>query len=388
METRTPVEGPTAPTSQGAPSSGSIATLTLGVEEEFLIVDAATWRPAPVASEVLSAAGGTGPRIQGEATRYQVELASPVAATADELRAALVSLRTVLAGAARELGCRLVASPVPVLNPSGPTKFRTDLARHLAIQGRFGELAQTLTACGQHVHVGSLDIGRAVAVANRLRPWVPTLIALGANSPYAGGRDTGHASWRTVSWSGWPSAGTTPYFETVSDYERAVRHLIAAGAALDPHMVYWDLRPSRKWPTLEVRAPDVMPDVDHAVLLAVLSRALVTTALWADREGLPVPPVSDEFLRLARWRAAHDGLEGAGLDPFTGDELPAAGLVQGLLKSVEPALSLSGDLDFASQAIDGMLRDGSWAARQRKVFARRGELTDVIRFLADETERA
>ncbi|MEV6681575.1 glutamate--cysteine ligase [Streptomyces erythrochromogenes] len=365
----------------------STELLTLGVEEEFLLVDPVTWRPAPLAPQLLAAVGGPGPRLQGEATRYQVELATPVAAGAAELRAELGKLRSTLAAAARELGCRLVAGAVPVLGPAGPLELSTGLPRQRAVHAHFGELAQTLVGCGRHVHVGSLDKEQAVAAANRIRPWVPALIALAANSPYAYGRDTGHAGWRTLSWSGWPSAGPTPLFADATDYERAVMRLVDAGAAIDANMVYWDLRPSRAWPTLEIRAADVSPDTGHAVLLAVLGRALVTTALSAHDEGLPLPPVTDEVLRLARWRAAHDGLEGTALDPFTGAELPAARLAERLLEAVAPALTAAGDLDLAADAVDELLCRGSWAARQRKAFARREDMTDVLRFLADETER-
>lgn len=369
------------------PESLAVRPLTVGVEEEFLLVDAITWRPAPLASEVLAAAGGPGPQMQGEGTRYQVELATPVASTAAELRASLGSLRAALAGAARDHGCRLVASPVPIIGPRGGAELSDDHSRQRSMREHFGELAQTLIGCGRHVHAGSLDTAQAVAAGNRVRLWVPTLIALAANSPYAYGRDSGHASWRTVAWSGWPSAGTTPYFADVTDYERVVRRLLDVRAVLDPHMVYWDLRPSGKWPTLELRAPDVTPDTDHAVLLAVLTRALVMTALRADEEGLTQPTVEDEVLKLARWRAAHDGLEGAAVDPFSGEEIPASCLASRLLAEVAPALAATGDLDFAAGALDALLCEGSWAARQRRVFSRRGDVTDVLRFLADETER-
>ncbi|WP_185921692.1 glutamate--cysteine ligase [Streptomyces sp. WAC06614] len=382
MDTHTTATAP-----HPAPAAVAAAPLTLGVEEELLLVDATTWRPAPLAAEVLAAAGGPGPHLQGEGTPYQVELATPVAATAAELRVSLGSLRAALAGAARDLGCRLVASPVPVLGPDGAVELTADQDRQRAMQDHFGALNQTLIGCGRHVHVGPLDTAGAVAVSNRIRAWVPTLITLSANSPYAYGRDSGHASWRTVAWSGWPTAGPTPYFDGVAGYERTVRRLLDVQAVLDPHMLYWDLRPSRKWPTLELRAPDVTPDAEHAVLLAVLGRALVSTALRAQEEELPLPPAEDEVLRLARWRAAHDGLEGAGVDPCTGTEVPAIQLATRLLEALAPALDATGDLDFAADALDGLLCGGSWAARQRGVFSRRGDMTDVLRFLAEETER-
>ncbi|GAA3103679.1 hypothetical protein GCM10020254_56850 [Streptomyces goshikiensis] len=165
-----------------------------------------------------------------------------------------------------------------------------------------------------------------------------------------------------------------------------MQNLLGSGAALDTKMVYWDLRPSGHWPTLEIRAPDMSPDIDTAVLQAELARALVAKALQEISEHRPEPAIRDDVLRLARWRAAHDGLEGFGLDPYTGAELPAADLAEALLDHVAADLAVAGDLDHAAKTMAGLLRDGSGAHRQRAAYARRQDLNDVLRHLADETE--
>lgn len=162
--------------------------------------------------------------------------------------------------------------------------------------------------------------------------------------------------------------------------------LLGSGAALDTKMVYWDLRPSGHWPTLEIRAPDMSADIDTAILQAELVRALVATALRDIAEQRPEPALRDDVLRLARWRAAHDGLEGFGLDPYTGAELPAADLAEALLDLVATELAASDELDHAAKTLGGLLRDGSGAHRQRAAYARRQDLNDVLRHLADETE--
>ncbi|MFE2167525.1 glutamate--cysteine ligase [Streptomyces sp. NPDC059447] len=360
--------------------------LTVGVEEEFLLVDARTFRVVPAAPLVLATAGGLPGELHPEGTRYQVEISTPVAHATDALRTELAALRRTLGRAARAHGCRLLAAPSPVVAVEGPLHLTDDEPRQREQHRRFGALTDTLVSCGRHVHVGSLDEDTAVAVSNRVRPWLPTLIALAANSPFWGGRDTGHASWRAMAWSGWPSAGPPPHFTSTAHFRRSVQTLLGSGAALDTKMVYWDLRPSGRWPTLELRAPDMSPDIDGAVLQAELTRALVATALREIAEGRPDPPVRDDVLRLARWRAAHDGLEGFGLDPYTGAELPAADLAEALLDLVAPELAGSGDLDHAAKTLGGLLRDGSGAHRQRAAFARRQDLNDVLRHLADETE--
>ncbi|MER5868906.1 glutamate--cysteine ligase [Streptomyces sp. NPDC002044] len=368
------------------PAGPPAVPLTLGVEEEFLLVDARTFRLVPAAELVLATAGGLPGELHPEGTRYQVELSTPIAHSAAALRGELAALRRTLARAARAHGCRLLASPSPVLAVEGPLRLTDDEPRQREQHHRFGSLTETLVSCGRHVHVGTLDVDTAVAVSNRVRPWLPTLIALAANSPFWGGRDTGHASWRAMAWAGWPSAGLPPHYTSTAHFRRSVRTLLDSGAALDTKMVYWDLRPSGHWPTLEIRAPDMSPDIDAAILQAELARALVATALREIAERRPEPAVRDDVLRLARWRAAHDGLEGFGLDPYSGAELPAADLAEALLDLVAPELAAVGDLDHAAKTLAGLLRDGSGAHRQRAAFARRQDLTDVLRHLADETE--
>ncbi|MFE9633065.1 glutamate--cysteine ligase [Streptomyces sp. NPDC006463] len=360
--------------------------LTVGVEEEFLLVDARTFRVVPAAPLVLATADGLPGEIHPEGTRYQVEISTPIAHSAASLREELATLRRTLGRAARAHGCRLLAAPSPVVAVEGPLHLTDDEPRQREQHRRFGSLTDTLVSCGRHVHIGTLDVDTAVAVSNRVRPWLPTLIALAANSPFWGGRDTGHASWRAMAWSGWPSAGLPPHFTSTAHFRLSVQTLLGSGAALDTKMVYWDVRPSGHWPTLEVRAPDMSPDIDTAVLQGELVRALVTTALQEIAERRPEPALRDDVLRLARWRAAHDGLEGFGLDPYTGAELPAADLAEALLDLVAPALAAAGDLDHAAKTLGALLRDGSGAHRQRAAFARRQDLADVLRYLADETE--
>ncbi|MFE4206245.1 glutamate--cysteine ligase [Streptomyces goshikiensis] len=371
-------------------TSTSITTgtgpLTVGVEEEFLLVDTRTLRVVPAAPLVLDTAAGLPHELHPEGTRYQVEISTPVAHSAVTLRAELAALRRTLARAARAHGCRLLAAPSPVVALEGPLHLTDDEPRQREQHRRFGALTDTLVSCGRHVHIGTLDVDTAVAVSNRVRPWLPTLIALAANSPFWGGRDTGHASWRAMAWAGWPSAGLPPHFTSTAHFRRSVQNLLGSGAALDTKMVYWDLRPSGHWPTLEIRAPDMSPDIDTAVLQAELARALVAKALQEISEHRPEPAIRDDVLRLARWRAAHDGLEGFGLDPYTGAELPAAGLAEALLDHVAADLAVAGDLDHAAKTMAGLLRDGSGAHRQRAAYARRQDLNDVLRHLADETE--
>jgi carboxylate-amine ligase len=214
------------------------------------------------------------------------------------------------------------------------------------------------------------------------------LQAMTGNSPYFGGTDTGHASWRAVLWNHWPSTGPTPYFTSAAEYDRAVAELVAAGVLLDEGMVYWYVRPSVTYPTVEVRVGDVCLTVAETILVAALVRGLVGTALTDIAAGRPPPPVRERLLAAAHWRAGLDGLEGESIDPVRGTLVPAWQLVDRLLWTVRAALARSGDLETVRHLVRRLRQTGSGAARQRQAYLARHDLRDVLEFVTEETVRA
>ncbi|MEV0679432.1 glutamate--cysteine ligase [Actinosynnema sp. NPDC050436] len=355
------------------------AALSVGVEEEFLLVDAVTGALTPVAGEVLGDSDGV-LDLQAEMTRYQVESATAVCRTMDEVRAQLVQSRRALRGLAEAHGARIVATGTPVLGGTRPPPL-TDRQRYRDIEHRYGSLIDALIICGCHVHVGIPDEESGVRIANHLRQWLPVLLSISANSPFSEGRDTGYASWRYLSWSPWPSAGAPPWFASAEDYHLATHTLRTSGAAMDVGMVYWDVRLSASHPTVELRVCDVGATVEEAVLVAALVRGIAAVAL----SGAAAFPVSDLVLRAALWRAARDGVEGAGVEPHTGRLVAAADLVRALVEWVRPALRASGDEELVDDGVGRLLLDGGGAARQRRAFTRRGELGDVVDLLVAQT---
>lgn len=355
--------------------------LTIGVEEEFLLIDTRTRVPAPCAPAVLAELPADRDRVQFEFSRYQVEINTPVCHTIAEVSSHLERLRARLVTAAGRHHAQPIATGTPIVaHPVPPA--RVDLPRYHRIAQAFGILTDTLTVCGCHVHIGLPDRAIAVEVSNHLRPWLPILLALSANSPFFAGRDTGYASWRAVSLCRWPGGGIPPRFDSVADYDRAVDWLIDSGAALDRGMVYWHVRPSHHLPTLEIRIFDAPATADEAVLFAALSRALVSTALCDIRAGREAPSISDHDLQVAVWCAARTGLTGACLNPASGGFTPAGELLGGLLDHLRPALRASGDLDFVADGLDSLRRSGSGACRQRLAFADRGSIADVVDLLS------
>ncbi|MBP2477778.1 carboxylate-amine ligase [Crossiella equi] len=357
---------------------------TFGVEEEFILVHADTGRLAAQAEAVRAGAdtAGTDEHLQEELTRYQVETASPVCTTADELRGHLTTLRARLSASARERGLYLLATGTAVLAEPWPPQLAGQ-DRYQDIAARYGGLVDTL--CGCHVHVAIPDAEFGVRLSNHLRPWLPLLLALSANSPFSRGQDSGHASWRHVTWARWPSAGPPPFFSSPEHYDASVSALLRTGAAMDRKMVYWDIRLSEQQPTLEVRVCDVAATVEEAVLLGVLTRALAQAAAYDIESGVAAPPIPHEVLRAALWRAARDGVAGQCPDPESGALAPVTAVLRRALRRLKPVLVANQELELVEDLVVQLFARGGGAQRQREAMARRGEPMDVVELLAGQT---
>jgi glutamate---cysteine ligase / carboxylate-amine ligase len=356
---------------------------TLGVEEEFLLVDPTTGEPVAVNKAVARHAAQHGVKLQLELTSCQIETATDVLAGSDDLRQQLTRLRQIAAGAAEANGAQLLAAALP------PTRLRefpiTDTPRYREIAAKFGMIAEE-GICGAHVHVAVPTRELAVRVSNRLRPWLPLFLALTANSAVYRNIDTHYASWRSIVWARWPSAGPPPHFESVEEYDGMVRMLHRAGVMLDDGMVYWDVRPSAKFPTIEVRVADVPATVAETVLLATLIRASVMTALDDERRCEPTTPLSPHALKAAYWKSAHDGLEGQAVDLLDSHApVPARKLLERLVAHVRPALEDVGDYDVVIAELAHIDTEGNGAMRQRRAWQRRRDVNDVIAELAAAT---
>ncbi|TDC75502.1 glutamate--cysteine ligase [Actinomadura sp. 7K507] len=362
--------------------------VTLGVEEEFLLVDPASGACVPLAEQVLERTGphpgrDSGGAFHAELLTSQVEAATGVCRDLAGLRAQLRDGRAVLARAARAAGARLVSAGTPVLDGRPPPAARGD--RFAAIMAAHGEVVEDYQACGCHVHVGVPDRDTAVAVVNHLRPWLATLVALSANSAFDRGRAGSYACRRIVEMARFPGAGTPPFSASAAEYDGRVAALVEAGALVDEAMSFWLARPSPRWPTVEVRAADAAATADEAVLHAALVRGLVGAALRDLSAGREAPRVDGQVLAAALWSAARHGMDGPGLDPFTRRAAPAWRLAGDLLTRIGPALAAAGDLDAVFALVEGVRRAGTGADRQRRAAARGGARA-VVDMLARQTE--
>lgn len=350
---------------------------TIGVEEEFLLVDPGSGEPVALNRAVAERAAAEGVELQLELTTCQVETATEVAGSMAEVREQLVRLRSVAARAAEQSGARLLAVGVP---PTVPHDFPiTDNPRYHRIAERFGMVASEQGVCGAHVHVAVPTREAAVRVSNRLRPWLPLLLAVSANSAIYRNADSRYASWRHMLWARWPSAGPPPHFESADEYDAIVAMMQRTGAMLDDGMVYWDVRPSANFPTIEVRVADVPATIADTVLFAALVRGTVMTALEDERGRAGLPHLSPHALGAAYWRSARDGLDGMAVDLIDAhDPVPARELLDRLIERISPALAAVGDRDLVRDELARLDVQGNGAMRQRASWQRRQDVADVI----------
>ncbi|MCU1633878.1 MAG: putative enzyme [Micrococcaceae bacterium] len=346
---------------------------TVGVEEEFLIVDEVNGQALPLAQALQGS--GVGGGLVSEMKQEQIEVCTRPHLSLEDLAAEVGACRAAADFAARALGARTAAvamSPLPVRSRVSPG------LRYQAMMDRFALTAREQLTCGCHVHVAVVSDEEGVAVLDRIRIWLPVLAALSANSPFWNGEDTGYASFRSQAWNRWPLAGPCDIFGTAENYHQCVRDHLLTGVPLDLGQIYFDARLSHNHPTVEVRIGDVCLHPDDTVLLAALIRALVETAARQWRAGEPPLPVPTAQLRLAAWRAGRSGMDGDLLHPVRNEPMEAASVISALLAEVRPVLKEQGEAVLVESLVRQVLARGTGARRQRAVYRQNGDLRDVV----------
>ena len=360
---------------------------TIGVEEEYQLINAETRELAPRSGRVLPEARDVvGEEVQPELYLSQIEVATLVCRTLQEVRAELVRLRRGVIEAAARDGNRVAAAGTHPFS-HWDAQSLTPKDRYRGIAAEYQQIARELVIFGCHVHVGLRDPEARVEVMNRVRVWLAPLLALTANSPFWLGSDTGYASFRTELWNRFPTAGPPLLFESRSDYEALVEALVATGSIEDATKIYWDLRLPERVDTVEFRVTDVCMTIDEAVMVAGLVRALVRTCHEQALRCEPFVRARPELLRAAHWRAARYGLEAELIDVHALRAVPAHELIEDLLSFVRTALETDGAWEEVSTLVRETMRRGTGAQRQRQEYQRTGRLEDVVDLIAAETSR-
>jgi carboxylate-amine ligase len=369
------------------PSAATEDLFTIGVEEEYQIVDPHSRELRPRAARVLpDAQRQAGDEVSNELYLSQIEIGTPICRSLADVRAELVRLRKAVLGAAERAGCRIASAGTHPFSHWSEQPL-TPKARYFELAENFQQLIREQVIFGCHVHVGIADRDAAIGAMNRSRPWLATLLALSANSPFWLGNDTGYSSYRTEIFGRFPMSGAPLPFASRAEFDDLVASLVAVGMIDDGSHIYWDIRPSSHFETIEFRIADVATTIDEALMLAGLCRSLARVGHAAHHRGEKPDLARPELLRAAKWRASRDGLRNELVDPRTWRLAPAAEVVQALLGHLRDDLEAHGEWDEVHALVAAVLSGGNGAQRQRAAFQRHGRIEDVVDLIISETAR-
>jgi carboxylate-amine ligase len=368
---------------------------TLGVEEEYLLVDLKSMELAvdPPTDIIEECARQSDGQISPEFLRSQIEIGTRVCNTVREARDDLIRLRTMVAGVAREHGYAPIAAST---HPFGHWARQKATARerysHLAMEMQGA--GRRLLTCGMHVHVGVSDDDLRNDLMSQARYFLPHLLVLSTSSPFWEGQNTGLRSYRLTVFDALPRSGLPEEFDSFAEYQRHVDKLVNAGIIEDSTMVWWDMRPSFRYPTLETRIFDVCTNVEDAAALAALNvcvlRMLYRLRLRNQRWRI----YNRMLINENRWRAMRYGFDEGLLDLVKGEVVPFAELLEEIIELVGPDAEA---LDCVTEIehLRTIMRRGTSAHRQVKVMetalaegaSEQEALEAVVRFLVEETGR-
>ncbi len=362
-------------------------SLTIGIEEEYQIVDAHTRELRPRIAEIM---GGEDADLLDHATLQPelhastVEVATPVCETVAEARDELADLRRIVSDLARENGLEIMAAGTHPISDWQNQEI-TPLERYRGIREDMAEVAHRMLAFGLHVHVGVEDRDFLIDAMNFSRYFLPHLLALSTSSPFWSGRETGLKSYRTVVWESFPRTGLPPHLESWSAYQDMLDTMIATGCLEDGSKIWWDIRPNPNYPTLEFRVCDVCTRVDEAICLAALFQALVAK-LWRLRsENLTFRNYPRSLTAENKWRAVRYGIEGELIDFGKKEAKPARALIEELIEDflgdVVDELGVREEVEYAYR----IMEEGTSADRQLAAWRETGSLEAVVDRLVEET---
>ena len=358
---------------------------TVGVEEEYQLVDARTGELRSRARYVI--ATDWADELKPEMQEHTVEVETRVCEGTHCVRDDLARLRFTAAVAAEAQGLRIVAAGTHPFSPAEGHVFNPAPV-YQELREEYRRLAESQAIFGMHVHVGVPDGVDRARLSNCVRLYLPLLLALSAASPYFGGQDTGHASYRSVLWRRWPRTGAPPRFADDAEYAALVKWLVDSERIDAPGRLYWEMRPHHVYPTLEARSADCTPRLEDAVAITALLRAIVAGAAEGLLRDSPLPdPFVQTLLSDNGWRASRYGAQAVFADVESAEPrtISAAAWVERLGERLEGVAAALGD--GAELAALGRVMERGCAADAIRLRAEEmdGDLGRVALWLADET---
>src|SRR5438093_4889488 len=363
---------------------------TLGVEEEYMLLDAETFDLVQHIDTVLAAVAGheLEPVINAELMQSVLEIATPVCHTPAEVAEQLRRIRAYVCGIAREEGLRVGSAGTHPFSLFERQRI-TARDRYRALVDQMQYVARRELIFGMHVHVAIDDPEKAIQVVNGLLVHLPELLALAASSPFWRGEPTGLHSSRQMVFAAFPRSGPPPRFKDYADYAEVVGQLEKTGSIADYTHIWWDIRLHPRLGTIEVRICDAVTRLEHVVAIVAYCQALVK--LFSERfdRGEQITSYHRILMTENKWLAGRYGLEAPLVDLPTGrrNRVPVAQLIRRTLQEIEPhARELGSDREL--EGIEEILRNGNGADHQLRVFNANRDIIEVVSEIADTTELA
>lgn len=360
---------------------------TIGIEEEYFVVDRETRDLVPDLPEQLQRdlqnppMGMTSP----EFIRSQVEIGTPVALNMVEVDGYLRGLRKFVAESVNEYGMAIISSSThPFADWS--QQRHTDKARYNMLEQALQGVVRRLLICGMHVHVGVADEDLRVELMNQVTYFLPHLLAVSGSSPFWHGEDTGLKSYRTAVFRALPRTGLPDQFSSWSDYQRHVDVLVNTGVIEDASKLWWDVRPSSRYPTLEMRSTDICTRIEDGLTIAATYQSLLATLYDLRMDNRRWRQYSNLLIQENNWRAQRYGVDQSLIDFGRGALSPMAVLAEELIEIVQVEASAIGALDHVER-LRTIVANGTSADRQRRVYndaiAGGAEVRDALNAVVD-----
>jgi carboxylate-amine ligase len=369
---------------------GTSEPYTLGVEEEYMLLDPESFDLVQHIEMVLDAIQGDelAGRLNAELMQSVLEIATPVCRTAGDVMEELTTLRGYVRDVARGQGLRVGSAGTHPFSLFERQRI-TAKDRYHALIDQLQYVARRELIFGMHIHVAVDDPDKAIQIVNGLLPHLAPLLALSASSPFWRGEPTGLASSRQIVFSAFPRSGPPPRFRDYEDYASVVGQLERTGCIADYTHIWWDIRPHPKWGTIEVRICDAVTRLEDAVAIAAYCQALVKQLSERYDAGEEIPSYHRILTTENKWLAARYGLDAPVMDLATGSRIrsPIAKLVRRTLRDLEPhARELGSEREL--EGIAALLGRGNSAERQLRVYNANRDIVEVVRAIADATEPA
>ena len=365
------------------PTSPDFA-FTLGIEEEYQVVDPETRELRSYISQILER-GQTILREQIKPEMHQsiVEVGTHPCRTVAEARAEVVRLRGTIAGLARVHGLVIVAAGTHPIS-SWMSQEITDMDRYKGVVEEMQDLALQLLIFGMHVHVGMPNSNTAIELMNVARYFLPHLLALSTSSPFWMGRRTGFKSYRSAIFSNFPRTGIPPSFNSATEFEQYINLLMSTGSIDNGKKIWWDLRPHPVFGTLEFRVCDMSTRVDECIGLAAIMQAILVKLYRMFEDNTTFRVYRRAIITENKWRAQRYGIEGKLIDFGKHAEVDSKAIMHELVAFVDDVVDDLGsrkDVEYLLSITD----HGTSADRQLAIFQETNDLKDVVDNLIKET---